>query len=74
MAGPGALTTVRVTYWTESRHLLDRLKELLGGASIWYRRDWEAALRRLREILESGQDRGRGAATPAGGDRAPLPQ
>jgi hypothetical protein len=74
LAGPGALTTVRVTYWTESAHLLDRLKELLGGASIWYRRDWEAALRRLREILETGQDRGRAAAASAGGDRAPLPQ
>jgi uncharacterized protein YndB with AHSA1/START domain len=54
LSGPGSLTTVRVTYWTEAEHPVDRLKELLGGASIWYRRDWAAALRRLRELLESG--------------------
>ena len=55
LAGPGSLTTVRVTYWTEPGHPLDRLKEVFGGASIWYRRDWAAALRRLRDLLESEQ-------------------
>lgn len=53
VSGPASLTTVRVTYWTEPDHRLDRLKEVLGGASIWYRRDWAAALRRLRDLLES---------------------
>jgi len=52
-AGPGSLTTVRVAYWTETTRRVDRLKELLGGASIWYERDWAAALRRLRDLLES---------------------
>jgi uncharacterized protein YndB with AHSA1/START domain len=51
-AGPGPLTTVRITYWTDPTHPLDRLKEVLGGASIWYGRDWAAALRRLRALLE----------------------
>ena len=50
--GPGSLTTVRVTHWTKSGNPLDRAKEVLGGASIWYRRDWETALRRLRDLLE----------------------
>jgi len=52
--GPGPLTTVRVAYWTEPIKRADRAKELLGGASIWYRRDWQAALRRLRDRLEAG--------------------
>lgn len=55
LAGPGSLTTVRVTYWTEPGNPLDRLKEVIGGASIWYGRDWATALRRLRDLLESGQ-------------------
>ena len=54
-------------------HLLDRarairstaLKEVLGGASIWYGRDWATALRRLRDRLETGQAR----QAPAGGGR-----
>jgi hypothetical protein len=67
IAGPGSLTTVRVTYWTEPSHPLDRLKEVLGGASIWYGRDWAAALRRLRDLLESEEGPGRrpGAAAYA---------
>jgi hypothetical protein len=53
VAGPGPLTTVRVTFWTRPSHPLDRAKEVLGGASIWYGRDWATALRRLRGVLES---------------------
>jgi hypothetical protein len=53
LAGLGSLTTVRVAYWTEPDHPVDRAKEVLGGASYWYERDWRAALRRLRDILES---------------------
>jgi len=49
------LTTVRVTYWTEPGHPVDRLKELFGAASIWYGRDWCIALRRLRGLMESDQ-------------------
>lgn len=50
--GAGSLTNLRVTHWTEPGNPLDRAKEIAGGASIWYRRDWEVALRRLRELLE----------------------
>jgi hypothetical protein len=65
IAGPGPLTTVRVTYWTEPGNSLDRLKEVIGGASIWYGRDWAKALRRLRDLLESkGRD---GRPAMAGG-------
>jgi hypothetical protein len=65
IAGPGPLTTVRVTYWTEPGSSLDRLKEVIGGASIWYGRDWAKALRRLRDLLESkGRD---GRPAMAGG-------
>lgn len=52
--GPGALTKVRVSYWTEPANPIDRALELLSGASIPYERRWREALRRLREQLESG--------------------
>lgn len=52
--GPGSLTTVRVSYWTEPG-ALDRGLELLSAASIPYTRHWREALRRLRERLESPQ-------------------
>lgn len=64
--GPGSLTKVRVTYWTEPGPL-DRGLELLSFASIPYERGWREALRRLREKLESGElDAGRVAI--AGGN------
>ncbi len=55
LEGPGPLCTARVTYWTSPAHHLDRAKDVLGGASIWYERDWRTAMRRLRDLLESGQ-------------------
>lgn len=65
--GPGPLTRVRVSYWTEPANPIDRGLELLSGASIPYERRWREALRRLREQLESGQlDTGRVAV--AGGN------
>lgn len=51
--GPGAMTTVRVSYWTEPSNPVDRALELLSGASIPYERRWREALRRLRRLLES---------------------
>lgn len=53
--GPGAMTKVRVSYWTEPSNPVDRALELLSAASIPYERRWREALRRLRELLESGQ-------------------
>lgn len=52
--GPGSLTTVRVSFWTDPGHV-DRALELLSAASIPYERGWREALRRLREGLESGE-------------------
>lgn len=53
--GPGSLTKVHVSYWTEPSNPVDRALELLSGASIPYERRWREALRRLREQLESGE-------------------
>jgi uncharacterized protein YndB with AHSA1/START domain len=65
--GPGALTRVRVSYWTEPSNTVDRALELLSAASIPYERGWREALRRLRDQLESGElDRHR--LTVAGGN------
>lgn len=52
--GPGSLTTVRVSFWTEPGPV-DRALELLSGASIPYERRWREALRRLRDLLEAGE-------------------
>jgi uncharacterized protein YndB with AHSA1/START domain len=51
--GPGSLTRVRVSYWTEPSNPVDRGLELLSAASVSYERRWREALRRLRELLES---------------------
>ena len=53
VAGPGGAAEVRLTFWTEPSHPLDRVRELVG-ASRWYRRQWRRALRRLRDVLETG--------------------
>jgi uncharacterized protein YndB with AHSA1/START domain len=66
--GPGSLTRVRVSFWTEPSNPVDRGLELLSGASIPYERRWREALRRLRERLESGQ-LGAGQVAVAGGNR-----
>lgn len=52
--GPGSLTRVRVSYWTEPNPI-DRGLELLSAASIPYERRWRVALNRLRELLEAGE-------------------
>ncbi len=66
--GPGPLITARVTYWTEPTHPLDRAKEVLGGASVWYERDWKIAMRRLRDLLEAPGE-AHPAVGVAGGNR-----
>jgi uncharacterized protein YndB with AHSA1/START domain len=53
--GAGSLTRVRVSHWTEPPNPLDRALESLSGASIRLERDWREALRRLRDLLESGE-------------------
>jgi hypothetical protein len=64
---PGACE-VTVTFWTEPRHPIDRLRELTGTAR-WFRRQWRRAAVRLKEVLESEQPVER--VTVAGGDRLP---
>jgi uncharacterized protein YndB with AHSA1/START domain len=64
--GPGSLTKVRVSYWTEPGHL-DRAREALVMASPRYERRWRETMRRLRERLE-GESGGRRIAV-AGGNR-----
>jgi uncharacterized protein YndB with AHSA1/START domain len=66
--GPGAVTTVRLTFWTKPANAIERGRELLTLSGPWYRRHWKRALRRLGEVVE-----GERPATPvkvAGGDRA----
>ncbi len=65
--GPGSLTSVRVSHWTEPSHRLDRAVEAIGAASVWYERDWREALRRLRDRLEAGE-LGDGRLAVAGGN------
>lgn len=67
--GPGSLTRVRVSYWTEPRPH-DRALELLSFASIPYERRWREALRRLRDRLESGELPGHRVAVAGGNAHA----
>jgi uncharacterized protein YndB with AHSA1/START domain len=68
--GPGSLTTVRVSYWTEPVNPVDRALELLSAASIPYERRWREALRQLRDGLESGELDGRRLALAGGNPHA----
>jgi hypothetical protein len=53
--GPGALSTVRVTFWTEPSNPFDRAREAFGRSGA-ARRGFRTALRRLRDLLE--EDKG----------------
>lgn len=66
--GPGSLTTVRVSYWTEPRNPVDRALELLTASSVVYERGWRRALRRFRDQLES-DELGAHPVAIAGGNR-----
>lgn len=65
--GPGSLTAVRVSHWTEPSPV-DRCLEILSAASVWQQRGWREAMRRLRGGLESGAWEGERIAV-AGGNR-----
>ncbi len=66
--GPGSLTTVRVSYWTEPPNPVDRALELLSASSVSYERGWRRALHRLREQLEA-DELGATRVAVAGGNR-----
>ena len=63
--GAGGMTRIEMTTDTEPVTISDRLMEAFAGRG-WLRRKGKKAMRRLRSILEEGQDRGR-RATVAGG-------
>jgi hypothetical protein len=66
----GGVTTVTLHFWTRPDNPVDRLREV--GRSRWWRRRWSRALRRMRELVESGtQDVPH--AKVAGEDRLPAP-
>jgi len=65
--GPGSLTTVRVSHWTEPGPG-DRGLEILSAGSVWQERGWREAMRRLRDGLESDAWEG-GRIAVAGGNR-----
>jgi uncharacterized protein YndB with AHSA1/START domain len=53
--GPGSLSTVKVTFWTEPSNPFDRLREGMGRSGT-ARRGFRTALRRLRDLLEEGKE------------------
>ena len=68
--GPASETSVvTVRFGTEPTHPVDRLRELRFGERF-YRRQWSAALSRLKDILESGRPAQR--IVIAGGARMPI--
>lgn len=66
--GPGGLTEVHVSHWTEPASPVDRALEVLAGNAFSAERGWREALRRLREQLEADA-RGAVRVAPAGGNR-----
>jgi uncharacterized protein YndB with AHSA1/START domain len=66
--GPGSLTKVRMSHWTEPANPIDRLLEIATAASFWQRRSWRLALRSLRDELEAEAPLARRIAV-AGGNR-----
>jgi uncharacterized protein YndB with AHSA1/START domain len=64
----GPTTTLRLTFWTVPSGAFDRFRE--RGRSRWWKRRWGKAMRRLRQIIESGEAVSRTEA--AGGDRIPT--
>jgi hypothetical protein len=64
----GPTTEVVLTFWSEPTALIDRIRE--RGRERWWRRRWAKALRRMRELLESGAEAPR--AGIAGRDRPPA--
>jgi uncharacterized protein YndB with AHSA1/START domain len=66
--GPGSLTTVRFSHWTEPTNPIDRALEVFSAGSVWQERGWREALRRLRDQLESDAPGGDRIAV-AGGNR-----
>jgi hypothetical protein len=71
LEGPGSLTTVKVTFWTQPSTAGHRAKELMTATSLWYSRAWAEALRKLRGVLESDQGRPEPVRV-AGGTRFPT--
>ncbi|HYP55562.1 MAG TPA: SRPBCC family protein [Solirubrobacterales bacterium] len=69
--GPGSLTRVRVAHWTEPSSPVDKALEALSRAAARQERAWGEALRRLRDVLESG-DAPRERLTVAGGNPHPT--
>lgn len=68
-------TATRVTLTTETeppRLASDRFMELL--AKRWFKRKQGKAVKRLRSILEEGEERGTRASIAAGGPRKPASQ
>ncbi len=55
LEGPGSLTKVIVSHWTEPSNPVDRVLEVASGTARWQERHWRAALRRLRDLLEAGE-------------------
>ncbi|MFI5028081.1 MAG: SRPBCC family protein [Solirubrobacterales bacterium] len=66
--GAGGLTRIRLSRWTEPSNPVDRALELLAANSVWEERGWREALRRLRDLLESG-DSAPPRVALAGGNR-----
>lgn len=64
----GPTTTVTLTFWTIPPTAVDRVRE--WGRSGWWRRRWSRALRRMRDLVESGAEVPR--TEVAGADRLPT--
>jgi uncharacterized protein YndB with AHSA1/START domain len=70
LAEGAGVTDVTLVFWTEPKAMFDRLREA-GRAGRWWRRRWSRALRRLRDVVESGPQDAHPVGV-AGGRRQPT--
>jgi carbon monoxide dehydrogenase subunit G len=66
LEGRGGLTQVKVSHWTEPTNPFDRVLEAVSGTAGWQEKRWREALRRLRDLLESGEHPPRPLAVAGG--------
>jgi hypothetical protein len=69
LEGPGGLSRVKVSHWTEPSNPVDKMLETLAGTARFEGRGWREAMRRFRDLLEADRAEPVRPIAVAGGNR-----
>jgi hypothetical protein len=69
LEGPGGLSHVKVSHWTEPTNPVDKALEKLAGTARFEERGWREAMRRFRDLLEADSAERTRPIAVAGGNR-----